>query len=305
MRGTPVDLTPIAKWSTAGTTVFGGIGPSSMPLYSSISGIFIDDNFTVYSATNLKNIVARRQNSTVGTSVAGSTTSGIDIDQFKSPADVIIDPKNGDLIVCDAGNNRVVRWHSNYAIHGEVLVSGIACSTLLMDHQGFLYVNDVTKHEIRKFNEDYSDSVVIAGGNGAGTQLNQLNQPSAFFIHHDGSLFICDTNNHRVLRWVPGDRQGTLVAGSNKAGNGLNHLYSPAGVVVTKSGSIYISDTLNYRIVRWNPGATEGRVIFGGSSGSTPDRLNWPKMLSFDRSGNLYVTDSLNRRIQRLDLVMA
>ena len=46
-----------------------------------------------------------------------------------------------------------------------------------MDEQGFLYVADWYRCEVRRWRVGDSQGTLIAGGNGKGNRLNQLNGP--------------------------------------------------------------------------------------------------------------------------------
>ena len=43
---------------------------------------------------------------------------------------------------------------------------------------------------------------VVAGGNGEGNQLDQLNRPTDVIVDKENDcLIICDQDNRRVIRW--------------------------------------------------------------------------------------------------------
>ena len=47
-----------------------------------------------------------------------------------------------------------------------------------MDDEGALYVTDTEKHEVRRYRQGETSGTVVAGGNGRGDGLHQLNGPS-------------------------------------------------------------------------------------------------------------------------------
>ncbi len=55
------------------------------------------------------------------------------------------------LIICDQGNRRVVRWPRQNGESGEILISNLACWDLMMDNDGYLYISDTEKHEVRRW----------------------------------------------------------------------------------------------------------------------------------------------------------
>ncbi|CAF4534594.1 unnamed protein product, partial [Didymodactylos carnosus] len=151
--------------------------------------------------------------------------------------------------------------------------------------------------------------VIVAGGNGAGSGLNQLSQPnSVYYDSVTGNLYVADTNNNRIMKFPPGSTQssnGTVVAGNNTAGNATNQLNAPRDVIVDKSGNIYIADGSNNRIQRWLPSATSGDTILGspsGMTGKTADLLSGPETLRFSSNNSLFVVDRNNNRVQVFSL---
>ena len=75
--------------------------------------------------------------------------------------------------------------------------------------------------------------MVVAGGNGQGNQLNQLNGPTYIFVDDDLSLYVSDCGNHRVMKWVKDAKEGVVVAGGNGQGNSLTQLSLPQCDVIS------------------------------------------------------------------------
>lgn len=140
----------------------------------------------------------------------------------------------------------------------------------------------------------------VAGGNGAGSALNQLRTPFGICLDRLGRLYVADMGNHRILRVEAGNTTGVVVAGGNGVGAAANQLSYPTGVWVDSLMNIYIADQGNNRIQKWAAGATIGTTIAGGNGvGTGSNQFNGPISLCFDKQNNLYVADSYNNRIQR------
>ncbi|CAF4543996.1 unnamed protein product, partial [Rotaria magnacalcarata] len=126
---------------------------------------------------------------TNGQVVAGGTGEGNGLNQLNSPIDVLIDKETDSLIICDLGNQRVVRWsRRSGTTQGEILIDNINCFGLAMDEQRYLYVSDYRKHEVRRYKLGENIGTLIAGGNGKGNGLNQLNYPTYLFVDRDHSV---------------------------------------------------------------------------------------------------------------------
>ncbi|CAF1352511.1 unnamed protein product [Adineta steineri] len=289
-----------SKWEQNGMTVAGGNGyGSELNQIFLPTGLFIDNEKTIYIADYYNHrIVAWKLNSTNGQIIADGNGNGND--QFKSPTNVIFDKQSNTLILCDRGNRRVIRWFYQDQIKSQVLISDIACFGLAIDKNGFIYVSDFIKGEVRQWKEGEQYGRIVAGGNGNGNQLNQLYYPTYIFIDEDSSLYISDFSNHRVMKWRKDAKEGIVVAGGNDKGSSLKQLSNPEGVFVDHLSLIYVADRGNNRIMRWCEGKEEGEIILGGNGqGAELNQLSEPSGLSFDIEGNLYVVDSNNHRVQK------
>ncbi len=291
-------------WKQDATTTAGGHGNGSqLNQLSNPWGVFIDDDQTIYVADTYNHrIVKWKMNAINGQIVAGGNEKGNRNDQLNGSTKVIIDKENDSIIICDHGNQRVLRWPRRNGQSGEILISNIDCWNLIIDNDGYLYVSDHGKHEVRRWKMGETNGTIVAGGNGQGNRLDQLNGPEYIFIDEDHSVYVSDLKNHRVMKWLKGAKEGIVVAGGQGQGNGLRQLSYPRGIIVDQLGSVYVVDGWNNRVMRWLKGAKEGTIVVGGNGGNQPNQFYGPVDLSFDQQNNLYVVDCLNHRVQRFDV---
>ena len=294
-----------ARWQQNGLTVVGrnGQGNENNQL-SDPWGLYIDDDQTIYIA-DLSNhrILEWKWNATSGQVVAGGNEEGNEDHQLSRPLDVIVDKERDNLIICDRGNRRVVRWPRRNGTSGETIISNIDCVGLTMDENGSLYIVDREKHEVRRYRRGESQGTVVAGGNGKGNRLDQLSYPQYVFVDRDHSVYVSEYGNDRVMKWMEGAKEGIVVAGGQGEGDSLRQLSSPRGVVVDQLGTVYVADFGNARIMGWMKGGREGNIIVGGKGeGKESNQLNGPIGLSFDGHGNLYVVDCRNHRVQKFNI---
>ncbi|CAF0912169.1 unnamed protein product [Adineta steineri] len=293
------------KWKQNATTIAGGNPGLKLNQLFWPQGIFIDKNKNIFIAdTSNHRIVEWKSNATEGQIIAGGNGIGKQMNQLYYPMDVIVDQENHSIIITDYNNRRVVQWMNQTQ---QILIHNIDCYGLGMDKNGFLYVSDYKKNEVRKWKmgEYNNEGIVVAGGNGKGNQLSQLNFPTSIFVDQDQSVYVTDMSNHRVMKWTKDAKEGTIVAGGNGRGENLNQLSYPTGVIVDDLGQIYVADRRNDRIMRWCEGKEEGEVVVGGSGfGNQPNQLGSPFGLSFDDAGNLYVDDYDNHRIQKFEIIL-
>jgi sugar lactone lactonase YvrE len=292
-------------WKQQGTTIIGGHEQGNQLNQLNLPhGMFIDDDQAIYiSDRENHRIVEWKKNAINGRIVAGGNGQGNRNDQLDRPTKVIVDKENDSLIICDEENRRVVRWPRRNGQNGEVIISNIDCWDLMMHNDGYLYVSDFKKHEVRRWKIGETEGTIVAGGNGQGNRLHQLNTPRYIFIDEDHSVYVSDYLNHRVMKWLKGAKEGIVVAGGQGQGNSLRQLCNPQGIIVDQVGSVYVADSSNHRVVRWLKGAVEGSIVVGGNGqGAQPNQFSRPICLSFDLENNLYVVDFSNHRIQKFDV---
>jgi len=301
LRGSAIDIHPIAVWKRNALTVAGGNGyGNGIDQLSLPVGLYVDDDQTIYVADRSNHRIVEWQR---GAPSGQVFTGENELHHLSNPRDVIVDKENDSLIICDNSKKQVVRWPRRNGTRGEIIISNISCWGLTMDENRSLYVTDVGKHEVRRYRRGESQGTLVAGGNGRGNGINQLSIPQYIFVDRNHSVYVSDYNNHRVMKWVEGQKEGIVVAGGQGKGNGLAQLSNPSGVVVDQLDTVYVADELNHRIMRWLKGATQGSVIVGeNGKGVRSNQLCVPIGLSFDRHGNLYVTDWGNARVQKFNI---
>ncbi|CAF2233697.1 unnamed protein product [Rotaria magnacalcarata] len=302
-----VNIPVNAKWSQNGVTIAGGHGDrNATNRLSYPHGLFVDDDQTVVIADLRNHRIMQWKNSdtTNGQVAAVGNGQGNGLHQLNYPRDVLIDKETDSLIICDQGNQRVVRWsRRSGTTQGEILIDNIKCCGLAMDEQRYLYVSDYVQGEVRRYKLGEKNGTLVTGGNGQGDGLNQLNSPGYLFVDRQQNVYVPDWNNNRVMKWNKGAKEGIVVAGGQGAGSALTQLSNPSGLFVDTLGTLYVADTSNHRVMRWSQGATQGTVIAGGNGkGAEAKQLNGPIGLSFDRHGNLYVVGRLNDRVQRFSI---
>ncbi|CAF0943884.1 unnamed protein product [Rotaria sordida] len=241
---------------------------------------------------------------TNGQVVAGGNGQGNRLDQLNQPTHVLISKETDSLIICDRWNRRVIRWsRRSGTTQGEILIDNIRCWRLAMDDQRYLYISDIDKHEVRRYQIGDKNGTIVAGGNGEGDGLNQLSWPANIFVDQQQTIYVSDYHNNRVMKWNKDAKEGTAVAGGQDRGNALTQLSDPYGLFVDTLGTIYVADSLNHQVMRWPKGAKLGTVIVSGNGhGEGANQFKVPIGLSFDQHGNLYVVDQWNHRIQRFSI---
>lgn len=173
------------------------------------------------------------------------------------------------------------------------------------DHStGFLYVVDQNNDRVMAYRYENITGDVAAGGNGNGTNPNQLNNPTG--LHYDvltNSFYIANTASNNIVRWTIGETRWNLVLGdvNGSAGDLPSLLQRPMDVTMDPMGNIYVADRGNQRVQFLPVGATNATTIAGklNSGGKTAVLFRQPAAVALDSQLNLYVADSRNHRIQK------
>jgi sugar lactone lactonase YvrE len=169
-----------------------------------------------------------------------------------------------------------------------------------VDASGNTYIADSENDRVVKWPRGATQGIVVAGGNGRGNGLHQLNRPTFVVVDEAGGIYITDRENHRVVKWLEGSPIGMLVAGGNGQGGGLGQLNTPHGIWVNGLKQVFVSDHGNHRVMRWDPGAIRGVMVAGNNiAGSASNQLNGPAGIFMTNNGTMYIADHYNHRIQR------
>ncbi|CAF2932149.1 unnamed protein product [Rotaria sp. Silwood2] len=138
------------------------------------------------------------------------------------------------------------------------------------------------------------NGVTVAGGNGKGSEMNQLWSPLNLYLDDNQTIYVADTINCRIMEWKYGAINGKLVVGGNGQGNGAHQLSYPRDVIVDKgSDSLIISDTGNNRLVLWpHRNGVRGETIISNISCGG---------LTMGENGSLYVVSREKHEVRRYE----
>ena len=161
------------------------------------------------------------------------------------------------------------------------------------DDNQSIVIADTDNHRIVEWKMGASNGKVIAGGQGRGNRLDQLNCPIDVLIDNEtNSLFIADRWNRRVLRWCR--RQDTTE------GEAIVDNIDCCGLAIDHQRYLYVSDYGKHEVRRYTIGDKNGIVVAGGNGqGNQLNQLKCPRYLFVDEEQAVYVSDTNNHRVMK------
>jgi DNA-binding beta-propeller fold protein YncE len=117
---------------------------------------------------------------------------------FKKPAGIAIDPLNGDILVADSGNNRIVELSDNHGMSPtkvRTFYSGFNDPEgVAADAAGNIYVADAGKNRVVILSPSGTLLTTFTGG---------FNLPQAIALDPSGNIYVSDTYNDRIQVYGP------------------------------------------------------------------------------------------------------
>jgi sugar lactone lactonase YvrE len=222
------------------------------------SNIYVDDN------THCR-VMLWRKNAPSGVAVVGDGTCSNTNSTIGDSLGLALDSQ-GNLYVSDKDNHRVMKWPPNatvgIVVAGTPGVSGNSDQLLngpyglyLDEQNSYLYIADTGNNRIQRYRlGTAANGTTVAGGNGPGSNSNQLNGPHGVYVSkNNGDIYIADRANNRIQLWSSGASSGVTIAGvSGMNGVDATMLNSPVGVIMNMNETfLYVSDRGNNRAQRY------------------------------------------------------
>jgi uncharacterized protein (TIGR03663 family) len=207
----------------------------------------------VTSASTQPNLCIDNWQPLAGTLVYSTGSDGLSL-PMNHAIDVTI-AQDGQVIVADEFNNRIVRFNAGGDFIGEISTFGDSIplqrpNGVSISPDGSLWVADTWNYRIAQY--DLASGLPL---NGFGQPVLEgaavLTEPTDGFwaprdieVGPDGNVYVSDTGNKRVRVY---DAQGNFIRDIGSAGAGLGMLDEPAGLAVG-TDRLFVADTWNSRI---------------------------------------------------------
>ncbi|CAF0945371.1 unnamed protein product [Adineta steineri] len=222
-------------------------------------GIGVDSSGQLYVADYLCNQVVRfpsNSNSTTNSTIIGSAGSAglISINQLTNDIYVVSNSDNAVYKFVGGSGSPVVAAGGNGNGNASDQLSGPNGVYYDYLYTNSLYVTDNGNYRVMKYPSGSTNATygtVVAGGNGAGSGANQLNDPRSILVDNTGNLYIADGSNNRIQRWLQNASSGTTIVGGTQ-GTASDQLNWPEQILFDRYQNLLVADRYNNRIQFFN-----------------------------------------------------
>jgi tripartite motif-containing protein 71 len=234
----------------------------------------------------------------IAVSMAGTAGhKGSGAGEMETPSGLAIAP-NGDIVVADRVNNRVLRFGSDgqfksafgkpTAIKGKAKAGELEePSGVAVDSDNNVYVADAWNGRIQKFDPKGKPVSEIGG------LRYSFYSPRNVAVDKAGNIYVADTGNSAV-KVVDSSGRLIKVIGSKGSGSGMfNEVF---GLAVDSRGNLYTADPGNKRITKFGPGPGYAFIKDKKVAGWQLNGPTWPH-LAVDSQDHVLVVDSGGRKL--------
>ncbi len=194
---------------------------------------------------------------------------------------------NGDLVICDGGLARVLRWDAASASLVDLPLSPPPARPIaIADAPAGLLVVDAASRAVIVYQAD-------------GRQRTRLERPGqeldpAGAVVVQDQVWVTNTAGHSIERFDLAS--GKHLATIGQRGDRPGQFGLPLGLCTDHAGQVYVADMLNARVQVFTPAGKHVRTI--GGPGDRPGAFGRPKDVAVAADGTLFVTDAAAQCVQ-------
>jgi len=220
------------------------------------------------------------------------------------PVYIAVNP-TGDVYVSDRAANTIYIFSADGTPKGEVAAPDGPDNwhplALAFDHEGNLYVGDVTPEKHRILIIDPTGALKMSFGT-QGEKEGQFWYPNGIVVDEKGRIFVSDSNNGRMQAF---DKDGKFLFQISR-GMADGDLAMPRGIAIDSQGRLLVLDTTRGSIQAYKVSDSAGadakaapvefKGVFYGDSGKNIS-FQFPNGMALDGHSKVYVADRGNNRV--------
>ncbi|CAF1463785.1 unnamed protein product [Didymodactylos carnosus] len=180
---------------------------------------------------------------------------------------------------------------------------------IFIDSSDNLYVADNNNGRIQKFAMGSTIATTVAGGQGGGTNPNQLKNAAGVFVN-SAYIYVSDVQvgtGTRIQRFpynsVSGTAATTVAGSSGFSGSTTDKIGNCWSLYVDSNNNVFETDFTNCRVLKFPSGSTSGSfgALIAGTStcGNGANQLNVPHAVTPNSANTaFYIADTQNKRVQ-------
>lgn len=229
------------------------------------------------------------------------------------------------ILVFDRGGKFLRSW-------GDDVVE--TAHGLRIDRDGNVWVTDISRHLVMKFDPDGKLLLTLGQKGKAGDGPDHFNKPTDVTVAPTGEFYVADGyGNSRVVKF---SKDGKYLKEWGRKGTGTGEFNTPHAILLDAKGRVIVGDRENNRVqvfdadgkflTQWKDSGApfglflaDGRVLLAdgrahwvkvldlegktlgrwGEKGTKPGQFTLPHALCVDSQGAVYVTEIEGKRIQK------
>jgi tripartite motif-containing protein 71 len=214
--------------------------------------------------------------------------------QFSSPTSLAFD-NNGDMYVCDAGNQRIQKFNSSGSFilawgapgNGNGMFNGVIDVAVASD--GSVYTTEADNHRVQRFS---SNGAFLGVWGSYGSCQGEFDTPEGIAVDPTGAVYVGDTRNGRIEKFTS---DGTFIKSWGSWPDcwpgEFQFTFSPGYLTWAANGDLLVTDGVSKGIRTYT---------LDGVQDSQLGCCNFPTGVSDDHHGHIFVAEALQDRIKIL-----
>ncbi len=285
---TSIPSPPVIEYDPDGNVVNGWGDPAKNPddtnavMPNGIHGCFVDHQDNVWIAGNADGVVQKWTHDgktmllQIGTkgkcdwpannNACGNSASDPNANKshtlLNEPADVAVNPENGDVYIADGyGNHRIVvfdkngvylrQWGSPGSGPGQYAVAdGGHPHCVVLGKDGLIYTCDRGQNRIEVFDKQGDLKRIIPVNPPSPFDRSTLRACDIDFSPDNDQTFLYDADLGSDKIWIMSRALGSILDGLGNAGHNAGEFIFPHTVTVDSKGNLYVAETINGRRIQ-------------------------------------------------------